>query len=133
MIDKLLDLAFVLWENQFETFDEVYKILKSYGEMKSWTKETLQAKLRDWKPLAPGVQPSVEKNEKNMELLGEQITLYTPEYGEEISSAGLAILENDQEILHRIWRAQAELVLPLIDDTRIKVSRILEKRLQKTG
>jgi hypothetical protein len=45
--------------------------------------------------------------------------VYTPEYGEEIHSAIVAVQGDNREITHRLWRGQAALLLPLIDRTRM--------------
>ena len=47
--------------------------------------------------------------------------VYTPEYGGEIHSALLALLGNEPEIVHRLWRAQAALLLPAVDSARLRV------------
>ena len=46
---------------------------------------------------------------------------WTPEYGLELHTAALAALGQDQELNHRLWRGQAELLLPLVDHVRLSL------------
>lgn len=46
---------------------------------------------------------------------------WTLEYGLELHVAVLVILGRQEELSHRLWRGQAELVLPLIDRTRLEI------------
>lgn len=44
---------------------------------------------------------------------------WTPEYGLEFHSAVLAMLDRMEVVEHRVWRSQAQLVLPQIDELRL--------------
>lgn len=45
----------------------------------------------------------------------------TVEYGIEIHPSILALRDMTEQIVHRVWRGQAELVLPLIDQVRLRL------------
>jgi hypothetical protein len=51
----------------------------------------------------------------------------TPEHGMEVSTLGLARINNRDELRHRIWRAQVDLLLPQIDNVRLVVCKYLTK------
>lgn len=46
---------------------------------------------------------------------------WTLEFGLELHTAAMAVLGRDEEVKHRLWRGQAELLLPLIDHMRLMV------------
>jgi len=45
----------------------------------------------------------------------------TPEHGMELNAAGLCLLGRGAEVRHRLWRGQAAMLLPMLDDTRLKM------------
>ena len=47
--------------------------------------------------------------------------VYTPEYGFEVHPALLAASGRDSDVEHRIWRGQAELLLPYVNEIRLAV------------
>lgn len=51
---------------------------------------------------------------------------WTPEYGLEVSSALLMLIGDNDQITHRLWRAQATLLLPQLDQLRLALCRSLE-------
>lgn len=51
----------------------------------------------------------------------------TPEHGVELSTLALAKMGNKDELRHRIWRAQVDLLLPQIDNVRLIVCKQLTK------
>ncbi len=53
---------------------------------------------------------------------------WTPEYGTELHTAALALLGRREDVRHRCWRGQATMLLPLIDDLRLKVCADLSAR-----
>lgn len=46
---------------------------------------------------------------------------WTPECGLELHAAAMATLNEDQAIRHRLWRGQAEFVLPVLDVLRLRL------------
>lgn len=127
-----LEMSYRLGQSKLNTLDDINQILKEYAEFNSWERSTFEKELSEWKPLASGIKPEISLHIDNMKLIQNQITVYTPEYGEEIHPAGLALLEKYDEIKHRVWRAQTTLVLPIIDELRIKIYTLLKNKLPNT-
>ncbi len=50
---------------------------------------------------------------------------WTPEYGLELHTAVLAVLGRQEELSHRLWRGQSELVFPFIDRARLEICKYL--------
>ncbi|MFP2905225.1 hypothetical protein ACLESD_09245 [Pyxidicoccus sp. 3LFB2] len=62
------------------------------------------------------------------ELWGMGAAQYTAEHGVELTAVALAVLGQKDDVRHRIWRGQAGLLLPRLDQVRIGVCRILTER-----
>jgi len=123
------NLAHVLWQHLLEDFSGISKILLDYAAEKSWQKRALVKDLDGWYPIPLGVKPSLPKHNRNISLLTRGITVFTPEFGEEIHSAGLALLDRSEELRHRIWRSQSALVAPVSDGLRLKIFSIIRRKL----
>ena len=52
---------------------------------------------------------------------------WTPEYGLDFHCVALAALGLDSEVSHRLWRGQAELLLPIIDRTRLDICNMMTR------
>jgi hypothetical protein len=127
-----LDMAYLLCQSKLNTLDDIIQVLKEYAESNSWERSAFEKELREWVPLVSGMRAEIPQHMYNMKLLWRQMTVYTPEYGEEIHPAGLALLGKYDEIKHRLWRFQATLVLPIIDELRIKIFFLLKNKLAGT-
>jgi len=123
------EVASLLMEHRLDSMDEIVAVLMEYAASKNWDRQLFKTRLKGWRSLSRGQEPALPGNIQNFGLLWDQITVYTPEYGEEIHSAGLALLDDQDGLRHRIWRSQALLALPLIDDLRIRLSGELGKRI----
>jgi hypothetical protein len=53
---------------------------------------------------------------------------WTLEYGLELHTAALAVLERREELRHRLWRGQAELLLPRLDQIRLALCDYLTRK-----
>lgn len=116
-----LNLADRLWDVILEGEEKIYCVLCQYALEKGWDPGQVNGELKNWRPMPPGSDLSNILNSDKFRLLGRGITIFTPEYGEEIHSALIALLNRKDELNHRIWRAQANLILPLIDDARRRI------------
>ena len=56
---------------------------------------------------------------------------WTPEYGLELHTAALALLNRTEDVKHRLWRGQTSLLFPLIDNVRLAICRHLSHRYGK--
>lgn len=121
-------LAEELWDAVLQTDEVIEDVLLIYGKNRGWSANQILPRIQDWHPKPPGLDLSMSPKEVGFILVGQGLTVYTPEYGEEIHSAALAILGRKSEILHRIWRAQAALMLPLVDDFRLRICTYMVTR-----
>ena len=110
-----------LWEEVFNPAESINDALIQYATKNGWNKNTTNTHFHNWRPKPPGVDLTFSPNEKTFSLLSSGISIYTPEYGEEIHPGFLALNGGEKEISHRIWRAQAALILPMIDDLRRRI------------
>jgi len=114
-----------LWDKIFLCTDEIINELCQYGMEKKWTKEVISSVLINNRPNPLENPISISPQHSKFKYISLGISQYTPEYGEETHSAVLALLGQHREIIHRIWRAQAALMLPMIDDVRLRVCDFL--------
>lgn len=61
-------------------------------------------------------------------LWSQGVVYASQEYGLELHSAALALLEQRETLRHRLWRGQAQLILPRIDQVRLALCSILTRR-----
>lgn len=122
-----VQLAEWLWDDVFESTDCLIESLVAYATKKrKWsvnllTSLNMNTGLRNQR--ANNSPPKME----NLELWGRGILDWTPEYGVEVNSSALALFEKKEDILHRLWRAQASLLLPRLDSLRLGVCEHLIK------
>jgi hypothetical protein len=53
------------------------------------------------------------------------------EYGYELHSAALAVIDDYDGINHRLWRGQSRLLLPLVDHLRLRICHHLNEKYGK--
>jgi hypothetical protein len=116
-----LGLAGYLWDIILLEVLEIRNALVNYADQRGWTINDIQPALRNWRPVPPGQALQALPNGRGFSLLQRGWAVSTPEYGEELHSAVLAILDRRAEIDHRIWRAEAALLLPMVDDIRRRI------------
>ncbi|HWQ14177.1 MAG TPA: hypothetical protein VNL77_15370 [Roseiflexaceae bacterium] len=78
-------------------------------------------------PQPEGLQLRTQPPLSRLELWAHGIVGATPEYGIELHVAALAALGRTEEIRHRLWRAQARTLLPLIDHVRLQICEELTR------
>lgn len=123
-----LALAECLWDVSTGAVDEIRGTLESYARSRRWIREEVQRGLRNWRPAPSGVEVRLHPQAASLPLYSHGWITYSPEQGEEIHSAALCLLERENEILHRLWRAQAALLLTPIDEVRLKICETLTTR-----
>jgi hypothetical protein len=116
-----LELAECLWEYACSPFEVILSVLENYAFNRNWSSDEILKKLEHWHPIPAGCILNPKPNSNGFKLICRGLTVYTPEFGEEIHSAALMLLGRQTEILHRVWRAQAALILPIIDDIRRRI------------
>lgn len=116
-----LFLAEYLWEYACESVDDILDALERYARSCNWSPDEIRNQLVNWRPIPAGQLLSPKPDVNGFDIICRGWTVYTPEYGEEIHAAALMLLGLTQEVIHRIWRAQAALMLPMIDDIRRRI------------
>lgn len=114
-----------LWDDVFSSPDRIVKSIAGYANEQGWTPDSVNGWMNSWKPKPAGLDFWLMPTDKNFYHLCQKMTLYTPEYGEEMNPAILAVNGKANGIDHRIWRAQAALILPMIDDVRRKICDLM--------
>lgn len=118
-----LSLAEHLWDVVDQPLDIIIEALKDFAEQQHWT----PTKLEQW-----GVGDFLQQTagprrfrlrpvhrERQLWLRG--LLQQTPEYGLQVSPAALAILGEHRQLEHLLWRGEASLLLPLIDELRLSI------------
>lgn len=106
---------------------EIVAALERYALARGWTTAALERAggqvlaAVDQQVLAEGPRPG----DPHMALWSMGALIATPEYGVELHPAALIPLGLSDELEHRLWRAQAALLLPLIDRVRRQICRQL--------
>jgi hypothetical protein len=118
-------LVEALWHVILGSSEQIYEALSQFAHKKGWEKSEIEQRISRWKPQPPGGGHRLKPTDSSFSLLSEGYTLYTPEYGEEIHPAALALLGRNKDVNHRIWRAQAGLILPWIDDLQRRICQLL--------
>ncbi len=120
-------LAEWLWADVFESLDYLTERLVGYAtEEREWSVKLLISLNID---ACRGRWP--ENNGRHglylqdLELWGRGVLNWTLDYGVEINSSALALFGWKEEIQHRLWRAQASLLLPQLDNLRLNVCKHL--------
>ncbi|MBF0302141.1 MAG: hypothetical protein HQK73_03805 [Desulfamplus sp.] len=120
-------LADYLWENIHNNSDIIMKSLCAFtDEKKMWKSGIFDTIVKDI------VNNSIKQECKNQSIAPPQkfynlwvygALYWTPEYGIETSTALIVSLGYLEEFKHRLWRGQAELIIPIIDSARLMICK----------
>ena len=115
-----------LWEIDQINPKQINMILMDVASNRGWNAE----KIVEW-----GIEQVYQENNnqqwtkippRKLQLLWANGVLNaTLEHGIEINSAALALLGKTEMLKHRLWSGQAELLLPLLDNVRLKICQQL--------
>lgn len=103
--------------------------LRDLATTRGWTTE----KLRSWRaaefvsPRNFVQQPTLPLPKRERVLWSVGALDYVDEFGLTLSSAALALLGDEDGLRHRLWRGQAALVLPTLDELRIQIAEELTR------
>lgn len=97
--------------------------LQTVAEQREWNVENLRTWGLEEDFSFPNTGYSLAPPRSLRMLWAHGVVGWTLEYGLELHVAVLAVLGKKEELSHRLWRGQAELVLPLIDRTRLEICR----------
>ena len=124
------ELSEYLWQHDLNSPLSIKEALKEYAELTERRNNDLEF-LENWRPIPRGAGIDIQKHLLNLKLIQRKVTLYTPEYGEEIHPVSYIRKGDVNGYLDRyIWRGQSLIVLPIIDQVRIKMIDILKRNLK---
>jgi len=119
-----VSLAEYLWDDLHLDVEHLVRRLNAFAQQQGWETRTLQT----WGSEEIAAVSSHDQRHHMLSPPAQWRTLWahgalnwTLEYGLELHTAALAALGRDEELRHRVWRGQAELLLPLIDQMRLTV------------
>lgn len=123
-----LQLIQALWDGLHLTPEAMGHQLELFAMERGWT----PALLREWGANDLIDRPIMLQARRNwtpppplQRLWSNGAISATLERGLELHSAAVAALGRDDQIRHRLWRGQAELLLPLIDHSRLMLCNLL--------
>ncbi|MGQ4808465.1 hypothetical protein NKDENANG_01848 [Candidatus Entotheonellaceae bacterium PAL068K] len=132
LVGNDVSLAAYLWDHMQGDFESLLTHLRIFAErcnwktgvLKEWDKGIREAVLnRAWnrgRPFPPSeLRP----------LWAYGAVGWTLEYGLELHTAALAVLKQREGLRHRLWRGQAELLLPYVDHIRLGLCKHLTRVL----
>ena len=125
-------LAEYLWDKVFLGVGELAEHLGAYGvQIRGWTKD----RLLEWRAeeliscrQGVDIQQGLVPPEQWHALWKEGMLWWTPEYGVELHTAALVVMDRQEDLVHRIWRGQTPLLLPFIDRVRMTLCGYLSQR-----
>lgn len=129
LVGNDVELAEWLWNEVYGDIDHLVSRLCEFAERRGWTREDLEELgLDTWRrSLTGSVASPSGPDSAYLRPWGCGMLCYTQEYGLELHSAALALLGRIEEIQHRLWRAQASLLLPILDGVRLELCQYLTR------
>ncbi len=126
-----LDLCEALWDVVSEPAAQIVAALRAFARRQRWEQVALPVYTQQVRALPAHHKLVLNHVTEDVQRFIDGWVVYTPEYGEEVHSALLANHGKTEEINHRLWRAQNALLMPVLDDLRIRVCRELHRRYGK--
>lgn len=126
-----LQLIDYLWDRIGDSLDDLITSLENFQLEANWTNDDKlqwQSYLSangDHRSHGAGLPPP----RKILNQWARGLIYSTVEFGPEVHPAILARLRNFDDLKHRLWRGQTELVLPLVDGLRLEICSRLTQRL----
>ncbi|PKN60690.1 MAG: hypothetical protein CVU53_01795 [Deltaproteobacteria bacterium HGW-Deltaproteobacteria-11] len=119
-----------LWAMSAVRTDQIESCIRELAQERGWTNE----KLRQW-GAAQLMSANIRRNGSlaqappgNARILWAQGAAHTTvEYGIELHPTALYVLGRRTELDHRLWRGQAELLLPALDSIRLDICSYLTR------
>ena len=126
-VEIACELADRIWD--IASIDEG---LREYAIRKKWDSEIVK-KVKEILDRYEGKRKTVTDNAGEIppnlwEYWASGLACWTFEHGWKLHSAALQIIGLEREVQHRVWRGQASLLLPLVDELRLRLcQRISEE------
>lgn len=127
-----LGLAEYMLMHEFRSLDELVLGLQAFTANRGWREAELDnaclcGSSRDETPIMSGRLWTYSF----FGAWARGMVYWTPEYGLEVHSAGLAALGRNEVVEHRYWRGQAQLIMPQIDEMRLALCASLTRSYGK--
>lgn len=124
-----ISLASDLWVPVCVSETKIHESLSAHAERRGWSADVLHTwGAYDFVKSHQARASEGQRPAKGFERLwAEGAIHHTREHGLELQTAALHILGQVEGVRHRLWRGQASLLLPMIDDIRLRLcSRLTE-------
>ena len=123
-------LLHYLWDKLFGKPEEILAALAPYAESHWLDCEDIQAEFAAHKLNERHFLKKLQSEPPNplRSLWAKGVVSATAEHGIELHSAIAAKLGHDQAIYHRLWRGQAALLLPLLDQARLTLCMVFTQK-----
>lgn len=127
-----IELFDELWLRITSSRAELWDFFTGFGETRGWQADKLQKTLDNsnaghvfGRQVLNGTACDTRSGPPAVvrPLWLEGLVQFTPEHGCELHAAALAVLGHVEALDHRFWRAQAALVLPVLDTHRHRMCR----------
>ena len=123
-----LRLADFLWNRKTDTHMDLVTSLNCYAEEQDWDlSEIKEISRQEFGRQRTYSQDFWWSSLDLYQAWAHELVYWTPEYGIEISSAVLAVLDRREDLDHRIWRGQVGSLLPELDKTRLILCELLNR------
>ena len=112
-----------LWDSILGSHEDImdslvdYALKEGLSDCRDWVVQATNRETLYGEPLIDKQAPSRNR----WELWARGGLVYTAEYGTEVHPALLAFIGHKSEVERRLWRGQAEFLLPILNEIRIRV------------
>lgn len=121
-----------LWEDIGRPAEHLHEALRAYALRRGWDAQLLA----DWREHQQIIRSALGRMHGCSQappvparrLWAHGAFGWSEEYGAELHVAAFAALGSDLEVQHRMWRGQAELMLPFLDQVRLRLCDHLTDR-----
>ena len=103
----------------------INRYLQNFAEQRGWEAKNLRTWGLDEEMSFHDTGYSLVPPRSLRTLWAHGIMGWTPEYGLELHTAVLAVLGRQEELSHRLWRGQSELIFPFVDRARLEICKYL--------
>jgi hypothetical protein len=122
-------LLSILWNDVYKSPEEIIDKLRAYADELDWDDLDLFFNQgNQFENNASEVRRSYPPI-RLQDLWARGIICANKEFGVELHPAALVKLDRKSELNHRLWRGQAQLLLPIIDNLRLDICKFLTDKL----
>lgn len=115
-----------LWDNLDIDLDNLIDQLCFFAQARGWSQQQLYSwGIKDFDSIShySSVQHVPSPPVSMRQLWSQGAMIRTVEYGYELHSAALAVIDDRDGVSHRLWRGQSRLLLPFVDHIRLTICK----------